>query len=67
MKNLFNVLFIIVCIALVIVSVDSVSCHRANIRLKRQIHRMCIDADYVRISDNIDNKYELPMYGAYRK
>lgn len=58
-KNLFNALFVCVCVALVLVSVDSVNCHRANTKLLKKIHKLCVEADYVRASDNNGSTYDL--------
>lgn len=58
-KNLFNALFICVCVALVVVSVDSVSCHRANMKLRKVIRMLRVEANELRASDNDGSTYDL--------
>lgn len=36
-QKIFYAVFVIVCVALVVVSVDSVNCHRANVSLRKTV------------------------------
>ena len=38
-QRIFIAVFVIVCLALVAVSVDSVNCHRANVMLRKTVTR----------------------------
>ena len=58
-QRFFNVAFVIVCVALLIVSIDSFSCHRANKML-----RATVKAQAERLSESTDtNSSNVLVYG----
>ena len=54
-KRFFNVAFAIVCVALLIVSIDSFRCHRANKMLRATVKAQaeCIQESFNTINTNV--------------
>ena len=68
MKKNIKMLFCAMCAALVIVAIDNYRYHKQNARLIKTIHKMSIEADYVRASDcdQTCNMQEIKPLSYYR-